>query len=216
MTELDIILKFLTQHGSALVVFIFALLIFLEKFFGTVTNLNDRFGFETKKSLEQKNQKELINQQKVLVEQHTASLDKLTRILDEQNKDIQVIKDLMKEQANMFCDQKTDMEQLFKNTTSFSDRLDTMSIKLEKACDLDKILEEGVVAILRDTIEQAHRYYMPKGYISTTGLENISAIYHVYSDKLHENGVGEKMYNEIRSLPIRNLEDVNNSKGDIL
>ena len=59
MSELETIIKFLSQHGSALIVFIFALLLFLDKFFGTVSNLIERFGIETKATLERKHQKEV-------------------------------------------------------------------------------------------------------------------------------------------------------------
>ena len=38
------------------------------------------------------------------------------------------------------------------------------------------------------------------------GLQNINAIYKVYHDQLHQNGVGEKMYKEIKALPIKDEE----------
>ena len=60
MNELETIIQFLSQHGSALVVFIFAVLLFLDKFFGTVSNLTEKFGIETKASLERKHQADVI------------------------------------------------------------------------------------------------------------------------------------------------------------
>ena len=199
MSELETIVKFLSQHGSALVVFIFAVLLFADKIFDVTSKLNDKFGFETHASLEKKHQKEVIEQQRVMIDKHTKTLDKLTQILSNQNKDIQVIKDMMREQATLLTDQKAGMERLFAHTAE-------LAKKLDDACVIDVTLSEGVAAMLRDRIKQAHRYYKQKGCISPTGLENINAIYKVYHDQLHQNGVGEKMYKEIKALPIKDEE----------
>lgn len=199
MSELETIIKFLSQHGSALIVFIFALLLFVDKIFDVTSKLNDKFGFETHASLEKKHQKEVIEQQRIMIDKHTETLDKLTQILSNQNKDIQVIKDMMREQATLLTDQKAGMERLFAHTAE-------LAKKLDDACVIDVTLSEGVAAMLRDRIKQAHRYYKQKGCISPTGLENINAIYKVYHDQLHQNGVGEKMYKEIKALPIKDEE----------
>ena len=134
-----------------------------------------------------------------MIDKHTETLDKLTQILSNQNKDIQVIKDMMREQATLLTDQKVGMERLFAHTAE-------LAKKLDDACVIDVALSEGVAAMLRDRIKQAHRYYKQKGCISPTGLENINAIYKVYHDQLHQNGVGEKMYKEIKALPIKDEE----------
>lgn len=199
MNELETIIDFLAEHGSALVVFIFAVLLFLDKFFGTVSNLTERFGFETKASLEKKHQAEVIKKQEEIIEKHTETLAKLTEILDNQNKDVQDIKKMISEQANMLSEQKVNMNRLFEHTAELAQKLD-------EACGTDEVLANGVAAILRDRIKQAHRYYKEKGGISPTGLENIEAIYKVYHDQLHQNGVGEKLYNEIKALPIKDEE----------
>lgn len=195
----NIIINFLSQHGSALVVFIFAVLLFADKIFDVTSKLNNKFGFETHASLEKKHQKEVIEQQRLMIDKHTETLDKLTQILSNQNKDIQVIKDMMREQATLLTDQKAGMERLFAHTAE-------LAKKLDDACVIDVALSEGVAAMLRDRIKQAHRYYKQKGCISPTGLENINAIYKVYHDQLHQNGVGEKMYKEIKALPIKDEE----------
>nr|DAY85701.1 MAG TPA: hypothetical protein [Caudoviricetes sp.] len=195
----NIIINFLSQNGTALIVFIFAVLLFADKFFDVTSKLNEKFGFETRVSLEKKHQKEVIEQQRLMIDKHTETLDKLTQILDNQNKDIQVIKDMMREQAALLTDQKVGMERLFAHTAE-------LAKKLDDACAMDVALSEGVAAMLRDRIKQAHRYYKQKGCISPTGLENINAIYKVYHDQLHQNGVGEKMYNEIKALPIKDEE----------
>lgn len=199
MNELETIIDFLAEHGSALVVFIFAVLLFLDKFFGTVSNLTERFGFETKASLEKKHQAEVIKKQEEIIEKHTETLAKLTEILDNQNKDVQDIKKMISEQANMLSEQKVNMNRLFEHTAELAQKLD-------EACGTDEVLANGVAAILRDRIKQAHRYYRQQGGISPTGLENIEAIYRVYHDQLHQNGVGEKLYNEIKALPIKDEE----------
>lgn len=206
MDELETIISFITQHGSALIVFIFALLVFLDKFFGVVGNLTERFGIETRASLERKHQKEIIEQQRKMIDQHAETLRKLTQILDNQSKDIQVVKDMMREQAELLTEQKANMERVFEHTAELAMKVSELSKKLDDACDMDVVLGDGVAAMLRDRIKQAHRYYKEKGYISPTGLENVTAIFKVYHDKLHENGVGEKMYNEIKALPIKDEE----------
>lgn len=178
MSELETIVKFLSQHGSALIVFIFALLLFLDKFFGTVSNLIERFGIETKATLERKHQKEVI---------------------EKQDKNVQEIKKMVSEQAEMLSEQRVNMNRLFQHTAELAQKLDD-------ACGTDTALVNGVAALLRDRIKQAHKYYKDKGGISPTGLENIEAIYVVYHDQLHQNGVGEKMYNEIKALPIKSEE----------
>lgn len=179
--------------------FVFAVLLFADKIFDVTSKLNEKFGFETRASLEKKHQKEVIEQQRLMIDKHTETLDKLTQILSNQNKDIQVIKDMMREQAALLTDQKVGMERLFAHTAE-------LAKKLDDACAMDVALSEGVAAMLRDRIKQAHRYYKQKGCISPTGLENINAIYKVYHDQLHQNGVGEKMYNEIKALPIKDEE----------
>lgn len=196
MSELETIINFLSQHGSALIVFIFALLLFLDKFFGTVSNLIERFGLETKATLERKHQKEVIEKQEEIIRQHTKTLAKLTEILDNQNKEVCEIKQMIEKQGAMLNEQRVNMERLFSHTAELAQKLDD-------ACDTDSVLADGVAAILRDRIKQAHRYYKNKGGISPTGLENIESIYIVYHDQLHKNGVGEKLYKEIKELPIK-------------
>lgn len=195
----NIIFNFLSQNGAALIVFIFAVLLFADKFFDVTSKLNERFGFETKASLEKKHQKEVIEKQEEMIKQHAETLAKLTEILDNQNKDVQDIKKMISEQANMLSEQKVNMNRLFEHTAELAQKLD-------EACGTDEVLANGVAAILRDRIKQAHRYYKEKGGISPTGLENIEAIYKVYHDQLHQNGVGEKLYNEIKALPIKDEE----------
>lgn len=195
----NIITNFLSQNGTTLIVFVFAIMLFADKFFDITTKLNGRFGFETNASLAKKHQAEVIKKQEEIIEKHTETLAKLTEILDNQTKDVQDIKKMISEQANMLSEQKVNMNRLFEHTAELAQKLD-------EACGTDEVLANGVAAILRDRIKQAHRYYKEKGGISPTGLENIEAIYKVYHDQLHQNGVGEKLYNEIKALPIKDEE----------
>lgn len=55
-----------------------------------------------------------------MIDKHTETLDKLTQILSNQNKDIQVIKDMMREQAALLTDQKVGMERLFAHTAELA------------------------------------------------------------------------------------------------
>lgn len=189
MSELETIIEFISENGAAFILFVCATLLFLDKISDVVNHLISKLGIETKASREK-------NEQKKIIEKHTETLAKLTEVLDNQNKDIQVVKDMMKEQATLLTEQRANMEKIFSRTAE-------LAKKLDDACDTDSVLADGVAAILRDRIKQAHRYYKNKGGISPTGLENIEAIYIVYHDQLHKNGVGEKLYNEIKQLPIK-------------
>ena len=190
MKELEIIADFLEHHLFSFILFIFALIFFSEKLFGTLSHLQEHFGIETKWSLEKKNQKELVTQ-------HTKTLKQLADILDKQSKDIQVIKDMMREQAQLLCDQNSSMERLFEHTAELATKIDEGMLS-------DEALKEGLAALLRDRIKQAHKYYTEEvKEISPTALENIKEMFDVYSKRLHENGVGEKMFKEIEALPLK-------------
>ena len=67
----NIIINFLSQHGAALTVFVFAVLLFADKIFDVTSKLNEKFGFETRASLEKKHQKEVIEQQRLMIDKHT-------------------------------------------------------------------------------------------------------------------------------------------------
>ncbi|MFR2774893.1 MAG: hypothetical protein ACLTBR_03590 [Anaerostipes sp.] len=197
MSEFQIILDFLQQHIFSFLLFIIALLFFSEKFFGTLSHLQKFFGFETRWSLEKKHQKEIIDR-------HTEMLDKLTTIMDNQSQDIQVIKDMMREQAQFLCNQKVSMEELFEHTAELAKKISVLTENIDNATVLDEALKDGLAALLRDRIKQAHRYYVEhEKEISATGLENVTEMFSVYYYKLHENGVGKKMYEEIKALPIK-------------
>lgn len=190
MAELQIILEFLERHLFSFILFLFALLIASEKLFGTLSHLQEYMGFETKWSLEKKHQKEII-------EQHALMLDKLTDILNNQTQDIQVIKDMMREQAQLLCDQNASMDRLFEHTAELANKIDEAMLS-------DEALREGLAALLRDRIKQAHKHYVEGVHeISPTALENIREMFKVYNEKLHENGIGEKMYKEIEALPLK-------------
>ena len=63
-----------------------------------------------------------------------------------------------------------------------------------------KLLKEGMQAILRDRLIQAYNHYMEKGYMSIHNRENIINMYNKYH-KLGENGVMDGLIDELTSLP---------------
>src|SRR5699024_4247782 len=97
----------------------------------------------------------------------------------------------------LLCDQNASMDRLFEHTAELASKIDEAMLS-------DEALREGLAALLRDRIKQAHKHYV-EGVreISPTALENIREMFKVYNKKLHENGIGEKMYKEIEALPLK-------------
>jgi len=69
-----------------------------------------------------------------------------------------------------------------------------------------KLLKDGVLAILHDRIYQACRHYLKEGAIDIEGLTNIEYMYRNYHE-LGGNGTGTELYERVRKLPIRENED---------
>ena len=61
-------------------------------------------------------------------------------------------------------------------------------------------LVDGVQALLRDRIIQAHNHYAEKGYIPVYGMENVLAMYDAYH-ALGGNGTVTKLVDDLRELP---------------
>lgn len=61
-------------------------------------------------------------------------------------------------------------------------------------------LVDGVQALLRDRIIQAHNHYAEKGYIPVYGMENVLAMYDAYHE-LGGNGTVTKLVDDLRELP---------------
>ena len=61
-------------------------------------------------------------------------------------------------------------------------------------------VQDGVRALLRDRIIQAHNHYSEKGYIPVYGMENVLAMYNAYHE-LGGNGTVTKLVDDLRELP---------------
>ena len=86
-------------------------------------------------------------------------------------------------------------------------RLDTQVGKEQERLAIEEmrmdeflLFREGIKAVLRDRLLQARRYFCGLGYIPAQEFENISAIHEAYN-KLHGNNLGDKAFEEIKSLP---------------
>lgn len=65
-----------------------------------------------------------------------------------------------------------------------------------------KALLKGMAFLLRAELERAHREYVVDGHITSSELEEVKDIYETYHS-LGGNGVGTKIYEEIKSLKIK-------------
>ena len=63
-------------------------------------------------------------------------------------------------------------------------------------------LKEGLVAILHDRIFQSGMYFIDKGEISVSELDNIEGIYNAYH-KLGGNGTGTEIYERVKELELK-------------
>lgn len=63
-------------------------------------------------------------------------------------------------------------------------------------------LKEGLVAILHDRIFQSGMYFLGKGEISVSELDNIEGIYNAYH-KLGGNGTGTEIYERVKDLELK-------------
>lgn len=61
-------------------------------------------------------------------------------------------------------------------------------------------LQDGVQALLRDRIIQAHNHYTEKGYIPVYGMDNVMKLYEAYHE-LGGNGTATKLVDDLRELP---------------
>lgn len=66
--------------------------------------------------------------------------------------------------------------------------------------EFDAKLKKGFVALAGDSIEQAHRYYMQRGYITESSKKSVHAIYDCYKD-FEGNGYEDVNMRDIDSLP---------------
>lgn len=76
-------------------------------------------------------------------------------------------------------------------------------IKREEESHEQRLIKEGVVAILHNQLYQSCHQHIVKGNISITELKNIEYLYRSYN-ALGGNGTGTEIYNRCRKLQIIN------------
>ena len=66
----------------------------------------------------------------------------------------------------------------------------------------DRLIKEGVLAILHNRIYTLGKQYMAQGCISLEDLDDFEHLYRAYH-ALGGNGTGTEIYDRVRALPIR-------------
>lgn len=186
MNELQELIDLISKHLADTIIIVFGILIMLDKIWGVSSKIQNKVGMQTKYSIEkEQNRKKIAEHEESIQNQRKLIEDLMRKINDQNNKQTLILEN-----------QNQQIERILKHTASLSQ-------SVLEGSKVDEALSKGMAALLRDKIKQAHKYYMERQYISPTGLENITEIYNVYYYKLHENGVGEKMFKEIKSLPLK-------------
>ena len=73
--------------------------------------------------------------------------------------------------------------------------------KLKKRLKEQSEIKEGLVAILHDRLFQSGMYFVSKGEITVTELNNIEGIYKAYHN-LGGNGTGTEVYERVKDLKL--------------
>ena len=74
--------------------------------------------------------------------------------------------------------------------------------KLKMQLKEQKEIKEGLVAILHDRLYQSGMYFVSKGEISVSELNNIEEIYTAYHN-LGGNGTGTEVYERVKDLTLK-------------
>ena len=72
----------------------------------------------------------------------------------------------------------------------------------KRADQRQKVVEQGIQALLRDRIVQAYYHYSERGWITLHGLENVEVLYQEYH-ALGGNGAVTKLVDDLRELEVR-------------
>ena len=62
-------------------------------------------------------------------------------------------------------------------------------------------IKDGLVAILHDRLFQSGMYFIEKGEITLSALDNIEGIYNAYHN-LGGNGTGTEIFERLKNLPL--------------
>lgn len=74
--------------------------------------------------------------------------------------------------------------------------------RLKKRFKEQEDLKEGLVAILHDRLFQSGMYFINKGEITVSELDNIEGIYNAYH-KLGGNGTGTEIFERVMDLELK-------------
>lgn len=73
---------------------------------------------------------------------------------------------------------------------------------LRKRLKEQKQIKEGLVAILHDRLFQSGMYFIEKGEITVSALDNIEGIYRAYHN-LGGNGTGTEIWERVKELELK-------------
>ena len=74
--------------------------------------------------------------------------------------------------------------------------------RIDKLCDEQELLKNGIKAIMHDRIFQSCEYFLRQNEISVNELENLGKLYQPYSD-LGGNGLCERLYTRVQNLEVK-------------
>lgn len=74
-------------------------------------------------------------------------------------------------------------------------------LRFEEESKEQKLIKEGVLAILHDRLYQSCQFHIHKKSITVADLDNLEYLYRSYHD-LGGNGTGTELYNRCKRLPI--------------
>lgn len=94
---------------------------------------------------------------------------------------------------------KDDVADIKENITLMSATLNQFKANSD---EFDSKMKVGFIALASDSIEQAHRYYMQKGYITESSKKSVHAVYDSYKE-FGGNGYEDRNIVDIDSLPER-------------
>ena len=74
--------------------------------------------------------------------------------------------------------------------------------ELKKKLKEQEAVKEGMVALLHDRLFQSGMYYLDKGEISVSELQNFDDLYNAYH-RLGGNGTGTEIYERVHDLELK-------------
>lgn len=74
--------------------------------------------------------------------------------------------------------------------------------KLEKKNDENDALKDGIIALLHDRLFQSGMYFLSKGEINVSELDNIRDMYEAYH-RLGGNGTGTEIFERVQELELK-------------